>query len=114
MIWFLLRRRAGSAVLALVGDMATWHAAADPPLASDIPAIAGAVGHVVCVGSRAEAHGAAVAALARCALPAEGAAQGSRVVTLILPHDVSWEPGPAVPLHSPAPAIPQSAQGTCF
>ncbi len=52
-------RRAASPVLALVGDMATWHVSYDPLLAAPIARLAGCVSrHVVVCGGAGEGHGA--------------------------------------------------------
>ncbi|KAI3427920.1 hypothetical protein D9Q98_006312 [Chlorella vulgaris] len=90
-------RRAGTPVVNLVGDMATWHKAADPLLNSDIGALAAAVSchtHTCQPGENLSA--AMAAAVAATAIGGEGASQaagGSRVATLIVPHDLSWERG---------------------
>ncbi len=85
-----------------VGDMASWHGAADPPLHMDITAAA-APSLVLCCAHRAVQKGqqllfivaAATGAAATAAAAAQTAASGtllnSRVVTLIVPHDFSWE-----------------------
>lgn len=144
-------RRAGSPVLMLVGDMATWHraagahagtwhctnihahsphaacrhasmhphacTAADPPLSQDIEALAATVsGRVLTVTSPAGAAATMREALAATQPPAwrtacgSGAAArpsagcaGSRVVTVLLPHDISW-----------APAEPEQGQSTAL
>ncbi|EFJ41132.1 hypothetical protein VOLCADRAFT_98943 [Volvox carteri f. nagariensis] len=157
-------RRARSPVVNLVGDMATWHRANDPPLNSPLEMLAATVsGAVVVAGSGRDAdvslHGVNVAAAApagagsasraydmAAALEAAlggagchttrraiepttaevalGAAPatmgigqevkpvGGSVVTVIVPHDLSWEPPPPLP---PAPpplqmqALPKTA-----
>jgi acetolactate synthase-1/2/3 large subunit len=81
-------RRAGTPVLAVVGDHATYHKHLDAPLESDIDALAGTVSGWVRRTGRTED-------VARDALEAVAAAAGppGQVVTLMLPADVSWGPG---------------------
>lgn len=81
---------AAASLLLLAGDMATWHQAADPLLSSDISALARTVSRHVHSCTPGEDLGAAMAsAVAATAAPA--GASGSRVATLIVPHDLSWE-----------------------
>jgi acetolactate synthase-1/2/3 large subunit len=82
-------RRAGSAVVNWIGDHASWHLAADAPLASDISALAGTVGWVRTAAS--------AEALARDGADALAAALGppAGVASLILPVDAQW--GAAAP-----------------
>jgi acetolactate synthase-1/2/3 large subunit len=95
-------RRARSPVVNIVGDHATWHRAADPPLASDIETVARNVSAWVRTTM-------SVADVARDAAAAVAAAMGppGTVATLVLPADVSWEEGaaPAAAV-SPVPAAP--------
>lgn len=116
--------RARSPVLVLVGEHATWHKAADPPLAQNIQALAATVSREVLTVSNPELVAStvqqALAALAQpvrtisssasgsgsSTLPPPAAAAaatgvtdvtvqacaGSRVVTLVVPHDISWAP----------------------
>ncbi len=74
----------------LAGDMATWHQAADPLLSSDISALAHTVSRHMHTCTPGEDLGAAMAA-AVAATAAPAGASGSRVATLIVPHDLSWE-----------------------
>jgi acetolactate synthase-1/2/3 large subunit len=96
-------RRAGSPVLAVVGDHATYHQPLDAPLQSDIETLARN-----CSGWVRRARSTA-------GLPADGAeavaAAGGppgQVATLILPADVSWSDGaePAPPRPRPAASAP--------
>jgi acetolactate synthase I/II/III large subunit len=96
-------RRAGTPVLNIVGDHATFHRHLNAPLTSDIRAVAGAVSKWVRTAESAvSAAGDAAAGLAA----AQGVPAG--VATLILPADVAWGaaagPAPAV-----APAGPRAA-----
>ena len=85
-------RRAHTPLLVVAGDHATWHKQLDPPLESDIDALAGAVSAWVQRPARSdEVAGAAASAVAAAMAPPGG------VATLILPADVSWSEG-AVPV----------------
>jgi len=95
-------RRAHTPLLVVAGDHATWHKPLDPPLESDIDALAGAVSAWVQRPARSdEVAGAAASAVAAAMAPPGG------VATLILPADVSWSGGavpvPALPVPAPAP-----------
>ncbi|MFF4032650.1 acetolactate synthase large subunit [Streptomyces sviceus] len=98
-------RRAGTPVVNIVGDHATYHKALDAPLESDIDAVAGAVSQWVrrtgCVGDAGPDAAAAVAAAGTTA-HADGG-----VATLVLPADICWSQGAApatvVPVPPPAP-----------
>lgn len=79
----LLPRRAG--------DMATWHRPADPLLNSDIPALAATVSSHTHVCRPGEDLGAAMTAAVAAATSRDGSAGSSRVATLVVPHDLSWE-----------------------
>jgi acetolactate synthase I/II/III large subunit len=96
-------RRAGTPLLVVVGDHATYHKRYDAPLESDIDALAGSVSGWV----RRSARSADVAADAAEAVAAARISPG-QVATLILPADVSWsdgaEPAAALPLRPP-PAV---------
>ena len=99
-------RRAGTPIVNLVGDHATYHAQYDAPLASDIAGIAGPVSHWVhsVEGTDTVAADTARAVQAAMSLP-------HQVATLILPADVAWSPapGPADPLPFATPAAPDDA-----
>ncbi|KAG2443900.1 hypothetical protein HXX76_002240 [Chlamydomonas incerta] len=113
-------RRARSPVVNLVGDMATWHRANDPPLNSPLESLAGAVSAEVVVvkGGGASAatsgsscsHGSSSSQLAAAVAGALGHAEvattglGGEVVTVIIPHDLSWEPPPPPPPPQQPPA----------
>jgi len=70
--------------------MATWHKGADPLLNMDIAALAATVSKSVHTCQPGESLGAAMHAAATEAQQAP-AAGGSRVATLVVPHDLSWE-----------------------
>jgi acetolactate synthase I/II/III large subunit len=81
-------RRARTPLLAIVGDHATYHKRFDPPLESDIEALAGTVSGWVRRCARSADTGADVAEAVAAAMAPPG-----QVATLILPADVSWSPG---------------------
>ncbi|GAA5116984.1 acetolactate synthase large subunit [Pseudonocardia adelaidensis] len=91
-------RRAGTPVVAVVGDHATTHAKYDAPLQSDIAAIAGAVSGWVRESTLTAEIGADAAA-------AVAAARAGQVATLVLPADVSWDEG-GEPVRGPDPVAP--------
>jgi acetolactate synthase I/II/III large subunit len=97
-------RRAGSPVVNLVGEHATWHRPHDPALASDIGLLAGWTSGWV----RTSASSAAVAADGAEAI---AAALTGRVATLIVPAECQWGPGePASPVPVPsATAVSEEA-----
>ncbi|HXW46119.1 MAG TPA: acetolactate synthase large subunit [Streptosporangiaceae bacterium] len=81
-------RRAGTPLVAIIGDHATYHKRYDAPLESDIDSLAGSVSGWVRRTLRSEdAPGDAAAAVA-AALRAPG-----QISTLILPADVTWTDG---------------------
>jgi len=91
-------RRAGSPVVNLVGEHASWHRPHDPALASDIGLLADWVSGWV----RTSDSPAAVAADGAEAI---AVASTGRVATLIVPAECQWGPGePATPVPVPAPA----------
>ncbi|NMH76688.1 acetolactate synthase large subunit [Pseudonocardia xinjiangensis] len=94
-------RRAGSPVVNVIGDHATYHAKYDAPLQSDIGAIAGAVSGWV-------RHSALTSEVGADAAAAVAAAREGQVATLVLPADVSWEPDGGV-VADPVPAAPRAA-----
>ena len=92
-------RRAGSPIVNIVGDHASYHLAYDSPLTSDIRSVAGSVSAWVrSIDSTAE--------VSIDAAEAVGAARdkGGQVVTLILPANVSWTEAtdPTIALTPPA------------
>jgi acetolactate synthase-1/2/3 large subunit len=93
-------KRAGTPILNIVGDQATYHAPLNPPLASDVEGWARQVSQWVRKVQTAKEVGASAAEAVQNARRAPG---GS--ATLILPSDVSWgEPGEeAVPVPVPLP-----------
>lgn len=93
-------RRAGSPVVNLIGDQATWHQAADAPLSSDIASLARPVGWVEEVRSAADLAKAGARAWQACFGPP------GRPASLVVPADCQWEDaaGPAgAPLLPPRP-----------
>ena len=84
-------RRAGTPIVNLIGDHATYHKRYDAPLESDIDAMAGTVSRWVHRAAGADTVGADTAA----AIAAAGTFRyrGGGVATLILPADACWSPG---------------------
>lgn len=78
-------RRAATPIVNIVGEHATYHVANDPPLASDIAAVARTVSGWVCTVPSASCADAAARA-------AVGAAQGppGAIATIVLPADAAW------------------------
>jgi acetolactate synthase-1/2/3 large subunit len=98
-------RRAGSPVVNLVGEHATWHRPCDPSLTSDIGSLAAPMSGWVRTGTSSSA-------LATDCADAIAAAERGRVATLIVPADCQWGPGgePATPHPVPAPEpVPDDA-----
>jgi acetolactate synthase-1/2/3 large subunit len=107
-------RRAGSPLVALVGDMATWHKGADALLDSDVAALARVVSKAVVECAPGGDLGGAMAR-ACAATRAADTTGGSRVATIIVPHDLSWERQPRfapLPRPAPPPAPPSTALPT--
>jgi acetolactate synthase I/II/III large subunit len=94
-------RRAGSAIVNVVGDHATYHQQYDAPLTSDVAAIARPFSHWVHSGTSSKTIGGDAARAVQAAREAPG-----RIATLILPADTAWgeADGVAVPLPLPGPA----------
>ena len=99
-------RRARSPVVNLIGEHATWHQAADPPLHSDIESLARPVSAWLKRGQVSTN----LAAELREAVEVASVKPG-RIATLILPHDLQLAPGGrlSAPLQVAAPA-PVSAE----
>lgn len=101
-------RKAGTPMLSIVGDHATYHRQYDAPLTSDIEGLARPVSHWVRTSMRAEDLGADAAAAVEASR-----AGGGAVATLIVPADAAWNSGgqPAGGRTTPphAPAIDEAA-----
>jgi acetolactate synthase-1/2/3 large subunit len=95
-------RRARTPVVNVVGDHATYHRRFDPPLESDIDALA----RTVSVWTRRPSRPADVGADTAAAV-AEARADGGGIATLILPADVSWGKEADVALAPPTRPLPQ-------
>lgn len=99
-------RRAGSPVINLVGEHATFHRGYDAPLTSDIEGLARPMSHWV----RSSASAAALAADAAEAFTV-ASGQPGRIATLIVPADCAWgEAEGPVAVQSPPPP-PQVEEG---
>jgi len=95
-------RRAGTPVVNVIGDHASWHRAADAPLTSDIVSLARPVSAFVRESRRATDLAADTVAAIEAALAPPG-----HVATLIVPADCQWDaagaPGPRVKRAEPQP-----------
>lgn len=86
-------KRAGTQMLVVVGDHATWHAAADAPLASDIVSLASPVSGWLRSVRRADDLAADTAAALEAACAAPG-----QIATLIVPADCQWNAADGAPV----------------
>ncbi len=92
-------KRAGTPLLNIVGEHATWHRPHDPLLAMDIEAIAASVsGWVRTVRS--------IHDLAQDVTDALSAAHQGQIATLIIPNDCQWSQIPDMPTWAPEPKPP--------
>ncbi|MBM3595307.1 MAG: acetolactate synthase large subunit [Alphaproteobacteria bacterium] len=95
-------RRAGSPIVNVVGDHATYHQQYDVPLASDVAGIARPFSHWVHSGTSSRTVGSDAARAVKAAREAPG-----RIATLILPADTAWSDAdvvaPPLPVAGPAP-----------
>ncbi len=97
-------RRARSPIVNLIGDHATWHLAADPPLASDIESLARPVSAWVRRNQSAQALARDVAD----AIVAAWAPPG-RIATLIVPHDCQLEEASGAAAVNDVPSPPPAS-----
>jgi acetolactate synthase-1/2/3 large subunit len=97
-------RRADTPLVNVVGDHATYHKRFDPPLESDIDALARTVSTWIRRPSRPADVGPDTAAAAAAARAGAG-----RIATLILPADVSWEKGATVAVSEATRPLPEVA-----
>ena len=103
-------RRAGSPMVNVVGDHATYHLELDAPLTSDIESLARPMSHWVGRADSPETLG----STAEQAITAARTAPG-QIATLILPADASWGAAPAgdpVAITPPHPTAPDAARIT--
>src|SRR5688500_9673028 len=104
-------RRAGSGIVNIVGDQATWHRPFDPPLTADTDGWARGVSAWVRTSMRAQDVGRDAAAAVQAARSATGA-----IATLVLPSDASWDEGgvvaEALPVVAPAAPDPFAVENT--
>ena len=102
-------RRAGSAIVNIVGDQATYHRPLDPPLTADAEGWARGVSAWVRTATSAADVGADAVAAVQAAQTAPG-----QIATLILPADTAWNEGGVVaaplPEPSPSPVAPHAVQ----
>src|SRR5271168_3477057 len=97
-------RRARTPIVSLIGDHATYHKRFDPPLESDIPAVAAALDSAVRTPLIAEQVSSCAASAVADAVSAPGG-----ISTVVMPADVAWSPtetlaAPVAP--SPAGIVP--------
>jgi acetolactate synthase-1/2/3 large subunit len=92
-------RRAGSSVVNIVGDQATYHRPLDAPLTADTEGWARGVSGWVRTAMDVKTVGADAAAAVQAAMMAPG-----QIATLILPSDTSWNDGGIVA--DPLPRLP--------
>ena len=91
-------RRAGTPVVNIIGDHATWHRPNDPPLAMDIEALAGTVsGWQKTVGS--------ADSISRDMVDAVAASLSGRISTLIVPNDFQLADVSDCPKKAPGPVF---------
>lgn len=95
-------KRAGSPIVNIVGDHATYHQHYDAPLASDVAGIARPFSHWVHSGTSSKTVGGDAARAVQAAREAPG-----RIATLILPADTAWGDADTV-----APALAVSPPAT--
>jgi acetolactate synthase-1/2/3 large subunit len=100
-------RKAGSPVVSIVGEHATWHIAANAPLTSDIATLARPMSQFVHTTTQAESAAADMAEVI-----VQAARLPSGPATLILPGDVQWAQVTAEPVTPtiPPPAPPNVAE----
>jgi acetolactate synthase-1/2/3 large subunit len=99
-------RRAGSPIVNIVGDQATYHRPLDAPLTADTEGWARPVSGFVRTAQRADQVGADAAAAIQAARIAPG-----QIATLILPADTAWNEGGVVGEALPAVPAPRADQG---
>jgi acetolactate synthase-1/2/3 large subunit len=97
-------RRAGTPVVNVIGDMASWHKQADPLLNMDIESLAATVSSSVIQCTLADDPRERMAAAIRAA-ETPAVAGTSRVSTIIVPHDLSWT-------RSELKKVPQGSNGS--
>jgi len=100
-------RKAGSGIMNIVGDHASYHLKYESPLKGDVEGVSSAVSHWTrtCDSARSVARdGAAAIAAAR--------ARGGQIATLILPANTAWDAGESAAIHPSLPALhrPSEAQ----
>ncbi|MEJ2602853.1 MAG: acetolactate synthase large subunit [Gammaproteobacteria bacterium] len=94
-------RRAHTPIVNIIGEHATWHRTLEAPLASDIEGVARPVSAWVRTCEESDAIGRDAAEAVAAALTPPG-----RIATLVMPADLTWQPGPepAARIRPPAAA----------
>jgi acetolactate synthase I/II/III large subunit len=99
-------RRAGSPIVNIVGDQATYHRPLDAPLTADTEGWARPVSGFVRTAQRAAQVGSDAAAAIQAARAAPG-----QIATLILPADTAWNEGGVIAEPLAPPPAPLADQG---
>eukprot|EP01063_Lacrimia_lanifica_P001104 TRINITY_DN10525_c0_g1_i1.p1 TRINITY_DN10525_c0_g1~~TRINITY_DN10525_c0_g1_i1.p1 ORF type:complete len:545 (+),score=221.91 TRINITY_DN10525_c0_g1_i1:68-1702(+) len=108
-------RRAGAPIVNIIGDMATWHVNNDPLLNMDIAALAHTVSKAVVSPGTADDVGAATQRLLDEVKNPAAVPGGSRVATLVLPHDSARDRiAKPTPRPAAAPAVALAPGETLF
>jgi acetolactate synthase-1/2/3 large subunit len=97
-------RRAGTPVINIIGDHATWHRSADAPLTMDIETLARTVSH----WQRTVKD---VRTLSQDMADAITAAMQGQICSLIVPHDCQWTPCPDQTIAHPLSLAPSVDRG---
>ena len=105
-------RRASTPVLNLIGTMASWHETADPLLGMDITALARSVSKSVITTTSSDSAADSVR-MACAATKRSDQAGGSRVSTVIIPHDHTWPQESNAATGKPG-RCPADALGICL
>lgn len=100
-------KKAGSGIVNIVGEHATYHIAHDAPLTSDIEGVAAPMSHWV----KTSPNSTTIAADGALAIEAASTAPG-QIATLILPADTAWGPANGIAettAQAPRPKVSQEA-----
>jgi acetolactate synthase-1/2/3 large subunit len=101
-------RRAGSGIVNIVGDQATYHRPLDAPLTADTEGWARPVSGWVRTAARASEVG-RDAAVAIQAARSAGATGAGQIATLVLPANTAWDEGGEIGAALPVPVRPAAA-----
>jgi acetolactate synthase I/II/III large subunit len=98
-------KKAGSGIVNIVGEHATYHIAHDAPLTSDIEGVARPMSHWV----KTSPNSTTIAADGALAIEAARVAPG-QIATLILPADTAWGPADAIVTANPPASLNKVSQ----